>query len=123
MIATRPIIFIAAAMLLGGCATGEPAGTERTVFDNPYAAPVIGSAGIGPQCDAARGRDATCLGVPLTREGRGTVVGHRVRNDLDRNQRRILRERAEQLRQASEGVRTPPAPAPVEPEPAAGASE
>jgi len=123
MIATRRILMITLPVLLAGCATGDPARTERTVFNNPYAAPVVGKAGVGPQCDVARGRDATCLGVPLTRKGRGTVIGNSVSNDLTRSQRRILRERAEQLRQASAQIGNPPAPAPLEPKPAVGADE
>lgn len=124
MTATPPRLFVAVAFLLAGCATGDPARTERTVFDNPYAAPVIAETGIGPQCEVARGQDATCLGVPLTRRGRGTVVGDRVSHDLDRNQRRILRERAEQLEQVSEQIRTSPSPSPPPPQaPAAGADD
>jgi len=123
MIATRRILMITLPVLLAGCATGDPARTERTVFNNPYAAPVVGKAAVGPQCDVARGRDATCLGVPLTRKGRGTVIGNSVSNDLTRSQRRVLRERAEQLRQASEQIGKPPAPAPLEPKPPVGAGE
>lgn len=119
MIAIRPSLLLAAGALLAGCATSSPPESERTVFNNPYAAPVIARTGVGPQCDVARGRDATCLGVPLTRKGRGAVIGDRVTGNLTSNQRRILRERAEVLREAGEQRRTPPPPPPpAEPKPA-----
>ncbi len=96
---------ILVAALLSGCATGDTLEGQRTVFSNPYVAPVIDNAGIGPECDLARGRDATCLGVPLTRKGRGNSIGEDSFGSYNRNQRRILRERAELLRQISEQQR------------------
>ena len=112
MIATRFSIILVAA-LAGGCATGDSLEGQRTVFDNPHAAPVIDQRGIGPQCDIDLGRDATCLGGPLIYPGRGRVAsfgnGENVR--LTRAQARILRERAELL----EALRNPPPPPPVLP--------
>lgn len=110
---------ILVAALLGGCATGDTLEGQRTVFSNPYVAPVIDQSGIGPECNRARGQDATCLGVPLTRTGRGNSIGEgkfgSVRS-YNRNQRRVLRERAELLRQISEQQRqeqsAPPPPPP-----------
>lgn len=126
MTPNRPGIILIAA-LLGGCATGKPLEGERTVFNNPYAALVIERTGIGPECDMARGQDATCLGVPLTRKGRGNTIGEDSFGSCNRNQRRILRERAELLRQISQHQTTPPQPAPPLPEPtlptAAGADD
>lgn len=111
---------ILVAALLGGCVTGDTLEGQRTVFSNPYVAPVIDQSGIGPECNRARGQDATCLGVPLTRKGRGNSIGEgdfgSVRS-YNRNQRRVLRERAELLRQISEQQRqeqsAPPPPLPV----------
>ena len=112
---------ILVAALHGGCATGDTLEGQRTVFSNPYVAPVIDQSGIGPECNRARGQDATCLGVPLTRKGRGNSIGEgnfgSVRS-YNRNQRRVLRERAELLRQISEQQRQEQsAPPPPPPEP------
>lgn len=107
MIAVRYSLILAA-MLVGGCAGTDTLEGQRTVFNNPSAAPVIDQTGIGPQCDIARGQDATCLGVPLTRKGRGNVIGEPGVGDLNRAQRRILRERAELLRQVSQQPPPPP---------------
>lgn len=113
----RPSMILVAA-LLGGCATGDPLEGQRTVFSNPYVAPVIDQTGIGPECNRARGQDATCLGVPLTRKGRGNSIGDGSYDRYNRNQRRVLRERAELLRQISEQQRQEQsAPPPPPPEP------
>ena len=113
----RPSMILVAA-LLGGCASGDTLEGQRTVFSNPYVAPVIDQTGIGPECNLARGRDATCLGVPLTRKGRGNSIGDGSYDRYNRNQRRVLRERAELLRQISEQQRQEQsAPPPPPPEP------
>lgn len=113
----RPSMILVAA-LLGGCATGDPLEGQRTVFSNPYVAPVIDQTGVGPECYRARGQDATCLGVPLTRKGRGNSIGDGSYDRYNRNQRRVLRERAELLRQISEQQRQEQsAPPPPPPEP------
>ncbi|NBB24004.1 hypothetical protein GVM20_02555 [Porphyrobacter sp. SLTP] len=113
----RPSMILVAA-LLGGCATGDPLEGQRTVFSNPYVAPVIDQTGVGPECNRARGQDATCLGVPLTRKARGNSIGDGSYDRYNRNQRRVLRERAELLRQISEQQRQEQlAPPPPPPEP------
>jgi hypothetical protein len=114
MIAPRPSL-ICASLLLGGCVTGAPDVGERTVFHNPYAAPVIDRSGIGPGCDIALGRDATCLGVPLTHSGRDQGVISNDDRHLTRAQRRILQERAELLGDLAKPP--PPASPPPPPEP------
>jgi hypothetical protein len=99
-------------LLLAGCAAGSLEG-ERTVLHNPYAPAALDPEGIGPQCEtSARASDATCLGVPLTREGRGNAIGVPLSEGqrLTRAQRRQLRERAALL----EALRAPP---PVPPPP------
>lgn len=96
---------IVVAVALSGCATGDALEGQRTVFSNPYVAPVIDQAGIGPECNLAQGQDATCLGIPLTRKGRGNAIGGDSFGSYNRNQRRVLRERAELLRQISEQQR------------------
>lgn len=103
-----------ATFALAGCATPEPLEGQRTVFNNPFARPVIDDTGIGPQCDIALGRDATCLGVPLTRRGRGNTIGPAQSAGLTRSQRRILRKRAELLKVLSEqgAIPAPPPPFP-----------
>ncbi|WDA40237.1 hypothetical protein [Erythrobacter sp. BLCC-B19] len=113
MIARSSTIALAA-LMLAACASPDPLEGQRTVFNNPYAVPVIDRTGIGPQCNVARGEDATCLGVPITRNGRVPATA-----GLNRNQRRILRERAELLRQVSQpppaATETPPPPPPPQP--------
>ncbi|MFO6430002.1 hypothetical protein ACLBKT_07905 [Erythrobacter sp. W302b] len=120
MMPIRPRLILVAA-LLGGCATGDALEGQRTVFSNPYVAPEIDQTGIGPECNRARGQDATCLGVPLTRKGRGNSIGEGSfanTRSYNRNQRRILREREELLRQISAQQRQEPsAPPPPLPEP------
>ncbi len=101
-----------AMLVLSGCATDSLEG-ERTVFNNPYVRPVIDTTGIGPECDTARGRDATCLGVPLTRRGEGSSVAGPERTSYTRNQRRILRQQAELLRTLSNPPSLPAPPPPV----------
>jgi hypothetical protein len=110
---TSMILAGMAALALAGCATPDPLEGQRTVFSNPHAAP--DATGIGPQCDAARGRDATCLGVPLTRKGRGNTIGAELADaGLTRQQRRILRERAELLKAGREQPPvSPPPPPPI----------
>ena len=107
-----------AAITLAGCAAPDPLEGQRTVFNNPYAVPEIDRTGVGPQCDEARGDDATCLGVPLTRKGKGSAIGETSYRNLTKNQRRILRERAELLRELAQQSKaeTPPPP-PPEPAP------
>jgi hypothetical protein len=111
-----------AMMLLAGCATDSLEG-ERTVFNNPYVRPVIDTTGIGPGCETARGRDATCLGVPLTRRGDGSSIARPERTSFTRNQRRILRQQAELLKSLSNPPSLPaqPQPLPTAPPIASGA--
>lgn len=111
---------ILAAILLGGCASGDGRPVERTVFNNPYSGLATDRSGIGPQCDVEFGRDATCLGAPLIYPGRGRNVslgnGEIVR--LTRNQRRILQERAALIEALSDQPRPaahPPVPEPTLP--------
>lgn len=105
------ISIILAAALLGGCASGDPPGSGRTVFNNPYAALEIDRTGIGPQCDVDLGRDATCLGGPLIYSGQGrqVLLGHGKTARLTRTQARILRERADLIKARGN---QPPAPPP-----------
>ena len=110
----RTVLFLAP-LLLAGCAADSLEG-ERTVFHNPYAPAALDPDGVGPQCETkARADDSTCLGVPLTRKGRGNAIGVPLADTprLPRDQRRLLRERAELL----EALRrqppiTPPPPPP-----------
>lgn len=108
----RSSIVAFATLTLAACASPDPLEGQRTVFNNPYAVPVIDRTGIGPQCDLSRGEDATCLGVPLTGRTRDYKAGSPLVSDLNRNQRRILRERAELLRQVSQPPPTVTEPAP-----------
>jgi hypothetical protein len=104
-----------APLLLAGCTTDSLEG-ERTVFHNAYAPTALKPEGIGPQCETnARASDATCLGVPLTRKGRGNAIGVPLSEGprLTRAQRRQLRERAELL----EALRQQPPPSTAEPAP------
>ena len=113
-------VLLLAPLLLAGCAADSLEG-ERTVFHNPYAPAALDPAGIGPQCEtAARASDATCLGVPLTRKGRGNAIGVPVSETprLTRAQRRLLRERAELLEALREQPAIPPPPPPPTAEPA-----
>ena len=114
--ALRTVLFVAP-LLLAGCAADSLEG-ERTVFHNPYAPSALDPDGIGPQCETtARAGDATCLGVPLTRKGRGNAIGVPLAEAprLTRDQRRLLRERAELL----EALRQQPPVAPPPPPPTA----
>ena len=104
-------------LVLSGCATDSLEG-ERTVFNNPYVRPVIDTTGVGPECDKARGRDATCLGVPLTRRGEGSSVARPERTSYTRSQRRILMQQAELLKSLSNPPSLP-APPPMPPVPTA----
>lgn len=118
MIPPRSSIVLVA-VLIGGCASdGSLEG--RTVFNNPYAVPVIDRTGIGPQCDVGFGRDATCLGAPLiyTGQGRNASLGNGEIVRLTRAQRRILRERAELIEAQSNQLLTPAPPASPPPQPA-----
>lgn len=109
---TRRSVILAAAMMLGGCASGDSLEGERTVFNNPYAAPVIDRSGIGPQCEVDIGRDATCLGAVVAYDRRGRWArlenGQTVR--LTRAQSRILRERADLIQQLRSQPLQPPPP-------------
>jgi len=103
-----------AALALGGCTTPDPRSGERTVFNNPYALPPVDRTGVGPQCDVELGRDATCLGAPLVFDGgRQALLGNGRTERLTRQQRRILRERAELL----EVLRNQPPALPPSPPP------
>jgi len=105
-------VLILAPLLLAGCAT-DSFESERTVFHNPYAPAALDPAGIGPQCETtARAGDATCLGVPLTRKGRGNAIGVPLAEGprLTRDQRRLLRERAELLEALRQQPAIPPPP-------------
>jgi len=108
-------LLLLAPLLLAGCAAASDGG-ERTVFHNPYAPAAGKPDGIGPQCETtARASDTTCLGVPLTGKGRGNTIGVAFEDgqNLTRAQRRVLRERAELLKeQREQPVVTPPPPPP-----------
>lgn len=109
----RNLLFLAP-VLLAGCAADSSEG-ERTVFHNPYALAALDRKGIGPQCETtARASDATCLGIPLTRKGRGNMIGVPLAEGqrLTRAQRRLLRERAELLKAPRDQPAIPPAPSP-----------
>ncbi|KPF64909.1 hypothetical protein [Porphyrobacter sp. AAP60] len=115
----RASVIIATA-LLSACATVDQKVGQRTVFNNPYATPLIDRTGIGPQCDVSIGRDATCLEAVVVRVDRGRIAtlrnGDIVR--LTRAQARILRERADILRERAEvidALRDPPPPPSSEP--------
>ena len=105
-----------AAVLLGGCASPDNLAGQRTVFSNPYAAPTIDRTGIGPNCEAQFGRDATCLGQVVATSRRGRIArlsnGETIR--LTRNQARILREQAARNAVLKD---QPPAPVPDPPPP------
>lgn len=108
---TGIIAFGAATLFLAGCATPDPLAGERTVFSNPYA---LDRTGIGPQCDVELGRDATCLGAPLVYDGgRYVRLGNGETERLTRQQRRILRERAELLEVLRDQPPAPPPPPPI----------
>ena len=118
MTAPRSSLILLAA-LLGGCATGDPFESQRTVFNNPYVPPVLDQRGIGPQCEVDIGRDATCIGGPVIFPGRGrtAVLGNGERVRLTRAQARLVRERAE-LRESLRNAPPPqPPPPPPPPEP------
>jgi hypothetical protein len=116
MIAPRSCLVILTA-LLGGCATGDPLEGQRTVFSNPYVAPVLDQRGIGPRCEVDFGRDATCLGGPAiySRRGRTAVLANGDTDRLTRAQRRLVRERAELLEARRNTPPLPPTPAAPEP--------
>lgn len=111
--ATARCSMIIAALAMTGCASPDPQAGERTVFNNPYAAPVLDRTGIGPQCDEELGRDATCLGAQITqaRRGRFVLLANGETERLTRNQARILRERAELLESLRNQAAPPPEPA------------
>lgn len=115
--AARPTIL--AALLLGGCASADSLAGQRTVFSNPFATPVIDRTGIGPQCEAQFGRDATCLGTVrgLSRRGRIAVLDNGETIRLTRNQARILRERWALIAALSQPPppQQPPLPPPAPP--------
>jgi hypothetical protein len=98
------------AVLPGACASPDNLAGQRTVFSNPYAAPTIDRTGIGPNCEAQFGRDATCLGEVVATSRRGRIArlsnGETIR--LTRNQARILREQA--ARAAVPERQSPPPP-------------
>ena len=108
--ATARCSMIIAALAMTGCASPDPQAGQRTVFNNPYAVPVLDRTGIGPQCDEELGRDATCLGAALAYNGRGrgVLLGNGETSRLTRNQARILRERAELLESLRDQARPPP---------------
>ncbi len=116
-----PIAF--AALLLGGCTSADSLAGQRTVFSNPYAAPVIDRTGIGPQCEAQLGRDATCLHTVrgVSRRGRVAVLDNGDTIRLTRNQARILRERWALIAALAQQPppQRPPPPPPAPPPPAA----
>jgi hypothetical protein len=119
MIAPR-ISLILVIVLLGGCATGDSLEGQRTVFSNPYVAPVLDQRGIGPQCEVDFGRDATCLSGPVnySRRGRTAVLEGGETLRLTRAQRRLVRERAELIEARRNAPPMPPAPPPApSPEP------
>lgn len=84
---------------LAACASTQPStafGGERTVFDNPYADPVIANGPVGPeQCGAFEGQQG-CWLDGLFYPGKGSYAydrdGNRV--SLSRSERRAFREQA-----------------------------
>lgn len=119
MIAPRSTSLFVLAALLGGCASGDSLEGQRTVFSNPYVAPVLDQRGIGPQCEVDFGRDATCLGGPANfgRRGRTAVLANGDTERLTRAQRRLVRERAELIEERRNTPPPLPAPPPAPPEP------
>lgn len=116
---TPRTVLLLAPLLLAGCAADSREG-ERTVFHNPYAPAAIKPEGVGPQCETtARASDATCLGVPLTRKGRGNAIGVPLAEGprLTREQRRQLRARAELLEALRQQPAIPPPPPTATPAP------
>ncbi|MFO6448831.1 hypothetical protein ACLBKU_16985 [Erythrobacter sp. NE805] len=105
--------FVIAALALAGCASDDPLAGQRTVFSNPVTGTVIDPTGVGPQCEVYPRGDTTCVGVPLTRSGRGTTIGEHHGLQLTDAQRRVGRQQAELLRERIEALRNPPAPAPL----------
>ena len=95
MIATRSSMILAA-VLLGGCATNDGRPVERTVFNNPFSSAALNRTGIGPQCDAALGRDSTCLDPRfiVARRGRYATLRNGETVRLSRAQVETLRDRA-----------------------------
>ena len=118
MIAPRSSLILVFA-LLSGCATGDSLEGQRTVFSNPYVAPVLDQRGIGPQCEVDFGRDATCLGgaVNYSRRGRTAVLANGDTDRLTRAQRQLVRERAELIEERRNTPPPLPAPPPAPPEP------
>lgn len=106
---------ILVAVLLDGCASGEGRPVERTVFNNPFAAPVLNRTGIGPQCEVAIGRDSTCLDPRfiIARRGRYATLRNGETVRLTRAQVETLHERAKLIA----GSRNPPPPAAPPPPP------
>lgn len=130
---TLPSLVLSLAALLGGCASDGSLEGERTVFNNPYTAPLIDQTGIGPQCDVNFGSDATCLDavVAYDRRGRSARLSNGETVRLTRAQVRLLRERAELIAALSKPISSElhaelppePPPAPQAPPPAARAAE
>ncbi len=86
-------------LALASCATGDPFDGGRSVFNNPYAAPVVDNGPVGPECDESAVRRDGCFLDSLFYPGRGRYAldrdGNRVR--LTRSERRFFRERNEAI--------------------------
>jgi len=105
----RMIALAAAAASLGGCASREPfaaLAAERGVFASPYVAPELASRqGIGPEPEGVHpSRQPYLDALYYLERGRHALDrrGNVVR--LSRNERRLLQERHERLRQRAEQI-------------------
>lgn len=116
MIVTRASIILAA-VLTGACASGDARPVERTVFNNPFASPMLDRSGIGPECNVAIGRDSTCLDPRfiVSRRGRYATLRNGETLRLTRAQVETLRERAALI--AASRNQPPPVPPPASPPP------
>ena len=93
------IIVVGAALALSGCASADPFLGARSVFYNPYATLELANGPVGPACDERVIGDRECYldsaGNPVYGRFARDQNGNLVR--LNRNQRRIIREREEAI--------------------------
>lgn len=118
MITARSCMILAA-ILLGGCATGNGRPVERTVFNNPFSGLATDRTGIGPQCEANIGRDGTCLDPRniVARRGRFVTLRNGDTVRLTRAQAQTLRERAALIAASRNQPPSIPPPPPAPPPP------
>lgn len=99
MVAGRTIFALAAITGLSACTSADPFGASRSAFYNPYSALSIENGPVGPFCEEGVLRDDACwidgIGYPLGRGYVSTADGRIIR--LNRNQRRLARERQEAI--------------------------